>query len=42
MVAGAAVGRALHIAQQRAREKTFLADHGIPTAPFESPTTPTS
>jgi 5-(carboxyamino)imidazole ribonucleotide synthase len=25
---------ALHIAQQRAREKTFLADHGFPTAPF--------
>jgi len=27
-------GGALHIAQQRAREKTFLADRGIPTAPF--------
>ena len=27
-------GAALHIAQQRAREKTFLADHGFPTAPF--------
>ena len=27
-------GAALHIAQQRAREKTFLADRGIPTAPF--------
>jgi 5-(carboxyamino)imidazole ribonucleotide synthase len=27
-------GAALHTAQQRAREKTFLADHGIPTAPF--------
>jgi 5-(carboxyamino)imidazole ribonucleotide synthase len=25
---------ALHMAQQRAREKTFLADHGFPTAPF--------
>ena len=25
---------ALHTAQQRAREKTFLADRGIPTAPF--------
>ncbi len=25
---------ALHIAQQRAREKTFLADHGFPTATF--------
>jgi 5-(carboxyamino)imidazole ribonucleotide synthase len=25
---------ALHTAQQRAREKTFLADHGFPTAPF--------
>jgi 5-(carboxyamino)imidazole ribonucleotide synthase len=28
-------GGALHIAQQRAREKTFLADRGVPTAPFE-------
>jgi 5-(carboxyamino)imidazole ribonucleotide synthase len=27
-------GVALHTAQQRAREKTFLADHGFPTAPF--------
>jgi 5-(carboxyamino)imidazole ribonucleotide synthase len=27
-------GVALHTAQQRAREKMFLADHGIPTAPF--------
>jgi 5-(carboxyamino)imidazole ribonucleotide synthase len=27
-------GIALHTAQQRAREKTFLADHGFPTAPF--------
>lgn len=27
-------GLALHTAQQRAREKTFLADHGFPTAPF--------
>lgn len=27
-------GPALHTAQQRAREKTFLADHGFPTAPF--------
>jgi 5-(carboxyamino)imidazole ribonucleotide synthase len=27
-------GVALHTAQQRAREKTFLADRGIPTAPF--------
>jgi 5-(carboxyamino)imidazole ribonucleotide synthase len=25
---------ALHTAQQRAREKTFLADHGFPTVPF--------
>jgi 5-(carboxyamino)imidazole ribonucleotide synthase len=30
---------ALHIAQQRAREKTFLADHGLPTAPFFAATT---
>lgn len=29
-------GMALHTAQQRAREKTFLADHGFPTAPFAS------
>ena len=27
-------GAALHTAQQRAREKQFLADHGFPTAPF--------
>ena len=27
-------GLALHMAQQRAREKTFLADRGVPTAPF--------
>ncbi len=27
-------GAALHTAQQRAREKTFLADRGIPTVPF--------
>ncbi len=27
-------GAALHTAQQRAREKTFLADHGFPTVPF--------
>src|SRR6187402_2421882 len=27
-------GAALHTAQQRAREKTFLADHGFPTAAF--------
>jgi 5-(carboxyamino)imidazole ribonucleotide synthase len=27
-------GLALHIAQQRAREKQFLADRGFPTAPF--------
>jgi 5-(carboxyamino)imidazole ribonucleotide synthase len=27
-------GAALHVAQQRAREKEFLAAHGIPTAPF--------
>ena len=26
---------ALHVAQQRAREKRFLAAHGIPTVPFE-------
>jgi len=29
-------GVALHITQQRAREKTFLADRGVPTAPFAS------
>ena len=27
-------GAALHVAQQRAREKEFLVEHGIPTAPF--------
>jgi 5-(carboxyamino)imidazole ribonucleotide synthase len=27
-------GLALHTAQQRAREKAFLADHGFPTVPF--------
>jgi len=27
-------GAALHVAQQRAREKEFLATHGIPTVPF--------
>ena len=27
-------GVVLHTAQQRAREKTFLADRGVPTAPF--------
>src|SRR4051812_47688575 len=27
-------GAALHVAQQRAREKEFLTSHGIPTAPF--------
>lgn len=27
-------GMALHTAQQRAREKAFLADHGFPTVPF--------
>ena len=32
-------GVALHTAQQRAREKTFLADHGVPTAPFASAAT---
>ena len=26
---------ALHVSQQRAREKRFLASHGIPTVPFE-------
>ena len=30
---------ALHTAQQRVREKAFLADHGIPTAPFASAVT---
>jgi len=32
-------GVALHIAQQRAREKTFLADRGVPTAPFAAAAT---
>ena len=32
-------GVALHTAQQRAREKTFLADRGFPTAPFARVTT---
>jgi 5-(carboxyamino)imidazole ribonucleotide synthase len=32
-------GMALHIAQQRAREKTFLASHGFPTAPFAAAAT---
>jgi 5-(carboxyamino)imidazole ribonucleotide synthase len=27
-------GRALHIAQHRIREKSFLADHGLPVTPF--------
>ena len=27
-------GVALHMTQERLREKTFLADHGVPTAPF--------
>lgn len=27
-------GAALHVAQQRAREKAFLAEHGFPTVPF--------
>ena len=30
---------ALHVAQQRAREKRFLASHGIPTVPFDVATT---
>ena len=30
---------ALHVAQQRAREKRFLASHGVPTVPFEVATT---
>ena len=29
-------GSALHITQHRLREKTFLADHGLPTVPFAS------
>ncbi|HEX2844273.1 MAG TPA: 5-(carboxyamino)imidazole ribonucleotide synthase, partial [Candidatus Limnocylindria bacterium] len=32
-------GMALHTAQQRAREKTFLADRGIPTVPFAAAAT---
>ena len=32
-------GVALHTTQQRAREKTFLADHGFPTAPFAAAAT---
>ena len=32
-------GVALHTAQQRAREKTFLADKGFPTGPFSRATT---
>ena len=32
-------GAALHTAQQRAREKTFLADRGVPTAPFAAAAT---
>ena len=32
-------GAALHIAQQRAREKAFLADRGFPTAPFAQAST---
>lgn len=32
-------GMALHTAQQRAREKTFLADHGFPTVPFAAAVT---
>jgi 5-(carboxyamino)imidazole ribonucleotide synthase len=32
-------GVALHTAQQRAREKMFLADRGIPTAPFAAAAT---
>lgn len=27
-------GRALHVAQNRLREKTFLAEHGLPVTPF--------
>ena len=29
-------GHVLHVAQQRAREKTFLRDHGFPVTPFAS------
>lgn len=32
-------GVALHTAQQRRREKSFLADHGFPTVPFACATT---
>ena len=32
-------GRVLHTAQQRAREKTFLRDHGFPVTPFAHVTT---
>jgi 5-(carboxyamino)imidazole ribonucleotide synthase len=32
-------GAALHTAQQRGREKTFLADRGVPTAPFAAAAT---
>jgi 5-(carboxyamino)imidazole ribonucleotide synthase len=32
-------GMALHTAQQRAREKTFLADRGFPTVPFAAAAT---
>ena len=32
-------GVALHTAQQRTREKTFLADRGVPTAPFAAAAT---
>lgn len=32
-------GVALHMAQHRAREKTFLADRGVPTAPFAAAAT---
>jgi len=32
-------GRVLHVAQQRAREKTFLRDHGFPVTPFARVTT---
>jgi 5-(carboxyamino)imidazole ribonucleotide synthase len=33
-------GRSLHVAQHRIREKTFLADHGLPVTPFASVRTP--
>src|SRR4051812_28986744 len=32
-------GRALYVTQQRAREKAFLADHGLPTVRFEAAST---